>query len=105
MVSDAQKVFEGVKVVIMMMEAAIILSSAKIQNVLEQWSWVLDFILSELRSDHSGEPVELQGEKKFYKKPVVCVLKTKLLNVLQGNFKTVFHYLTAFLLLVQLILA
>lgn len=61
-VSGGQKVFKDVKVVIVMMEAALISSSAKIQNVLEQWSWVLDFILSELRGDCNGEPVNLRGK-------------------------------------------
>lgn len=43
--------FEGAKVVIMMMEAVLILGIAEIQNELEHWSWVLDFNLSELRDD------------------------------------------------------
>lgn len=46
------------------MEAALILSSAEMQIVLEQRNWVLEFKLSELRGDRNhGEPVELQGEK------------------------------------------
>lgn len=64
MVSAGQKVFKGVKVVITVMEAALILSSAEMQIVLEQRNWVLEFKLSELRGDRNhGEPVELQGEK------------------------------------------
>lgn len=64
MVSAGQKVFKGVKAVITVMEAALILSSAEMQIVLEQRNWVLDFKLSELRGDRNhGEPVELQGEK------------------------------------------
>lgn len=99
-VSGGQKVFEGVTVVIMIMEAVLILSIVEIQNVLKEWSWVLDFNLSELRDWLSfGRPVELQG-KKFCKKAMLYVLKTKYLNVLLSNF--VFHYLTAFLILVQL---
>lgn len=63
MVSAGQKVFKGVKV-ITVMEAALILSSAEMQIVLEQRNWVLEFKLSELRGDRNhGEPVELQGEK------------------------------------------
>lgn len=88
MVAGGQKVFKGVKVVITVMEAALILSSAEMQNVLKQWSWVLGFNQSELRDNH-GEPVELQG-KKLCKKAMVCVLKTKQLNVLLCNFKTLF---------------
>lgn len=91
--------------VVIMMEAALIFSSAEIQNVFKQWSWVLDFILSELRGGCSGEPVEFHEKKRFCKNAMVCVLKTKHLNVLGSNFKTVFHYLTAFLLFVQLTLA
>lgn len=63
---------------------------------------MLDFNLSELRDDCNGKPVELQG-RRFCKETMVCVLKTKHLNVLLSNF--VFHYLTAFLILVQLMLA
>lgn len=43
------QVFKGVTVVIMIMEAVLILSIVEIQNVLKEWSWVLDFNLSELR--------------------------------------------------------
>lgn len=66
---------------------------------------MLDFDLSELRDDcNHGEPMDHWG-KKFCKKAMLCVLKTKHLNVLLSNLKAVFHYLTAFLFLVQLMLA
>lgn len=80
MVSAGQKVFKGVQVVIMMMEVALILSSAEMQNVLEQWNWVLDFKLSELRGDcNHGEPVKLQGGKSSVKRQwgLLNGLKTK----------------------------
>lgn len=56
--------FEDVKVVIMMREAALILSGAEIQNMLERWSWVLDFMLSELRGD-SWRTCGTSGRKRI----------------------------------------
>lgn len=45
--------------------------------------------------------MELQGEKGFCKNGLCS---KNITNVSQSNFKTVFHYLTGFLLIVQLTL-